>query len=147
IRDSQYESQEITYMRLSFFGPGAKFHHVGLVVQDAAAAGITDLERITDPIQRVSVGFVSLEDCCIELIEPLGEDSPVINSLRKGLKYLHLCFEVEDLGEALRLARIHGFKIIHDPTPATAFAGREIAWLWHEVWGVIELLASDSGHK
>ncbi|MGH2346888.1 MAG: VOC family protein, partial [Chloroflexota bacterium] len=60
---------------------------------------------------------------------------------------LHLCFEVEDLGEALRLARDHGFKIIHDPTQATAFAGREIAWLWHEVWGVIELLASDSGHK
>jgi methylmalonyl-CoA/ethylmalonyl-CoA epimerase len=82
----------------------------------------------------------------VELIEPAGEDSPVTNSLQKGMKYLHLCFEVEDLRAALDLAVKYGFKIIHNPTPATAFGGREIAWLWHQVWGVIELLAARTRH-
>ena len=129
---------------LSFFGSGARFHHVGLVTEDAVRSGAPDLELITDPVQRVRVGFVSMENCCVELIEPLGEDSPVVNSLKKGIKYLHLCFEVADIDEALRSAVGHGFKIIHNPTPATAFSDREIAWLWHQVWGVIELLAADS---
>jgi methylmalonyl-CoA/ethylmalonyl-CoA epimerase len=138
--------RESTQLKLSLFGAGARFHHVGLVTQDAARGIPTDVEMITDPIQRVRVGFVTLGDCCIELIEPVGEDSPVINSLQKGIKYLHLCFEVDDLRAVLSLASDQGFKIIHNPAPATAFAGREIAWLWHQVWGVIELLASDPEH-
>lgn len=125
---------------LDFFGHTAAFHHVGLAIQHAANAGITDLAMTTDPVQRVRVGFVTVGDCCIELIEPLGEDSPVSNSIKQGYKLLHICFEVDNLEESLQEAEGHSFKILQYPVPAAAFANRRIAWLWHPNWGVFELL-------
>lgn len=127
-------------MTLDFFGPGAALHHLGLAVQDAAKARVADLAMTTDPIQRVKVGFVSIGDCCVELIEPLGPDSPVSNSIKQGYKLLHACFEVDDIEAALRQAEQHSFKVIQQPVPAVAFDQRRIAWVWHPVWGVFELL-------
>jgi methylmalonyl-CoA/ethylmalonyl-CoA epimerase len=64
----------------------------------------------------------------------------VTNSLAKGNKLLHLCFEVPNLEQALSAAHLHGFKVIHPPVPGIAFDGRRIAWLFHLTWGVVELL-------
>ena len=124
---------------VSFFGASARFHHVGLAVPDAAA-GMPGIEMTADPIQRVRVAFVGAPGCVIELIEPLGPDSPVSNSIGKGIKLVHLCFEVDDIAASLHEAATSGFKIIQPPVSAVAFDGRDIAWVWHPFWGVFELL-------
>jgi methylmalonyl-CoA/ethylmalonyl-CoA epimerase len=54
------------------------------------------------PEQGVRVCFVDAPNCQVELIEPLGVDSPIVNFLAKnplGGQH-HVCFEVADIGEA-----------------------------------------------
>ena len=54
------------------------------------------------PAQGVRVCFVDVPNAQIELIEPLGADSPIAKFLEKnplGGQH-HLCFEVADIGEA-----------------------------------------------
>lgn len=117
------------------FGNNVSFHHVGLAI-----SSLTEAEAITDPIQKVKIAFAELDGCRIELLEPTGEDSPIFNSVKKGIKLLHICFEVDDLKSALDNARKNGFLLIASPVPAAAFANRRIAWVFHRIWGVIELL-------
>jgi methylmalonyl-CoA/ethylmalonyl-CoA epimerase len=98
------------------------------------------LEVVFDPIQRVRVAFVDLAGTTIELIEPVGDDSPVRLSLEKGTKLVHLCFEVPGLEAALTAAAGHGFHVLGAPAPAVAFAGRRIAWCFSKTFGLVELL-------
>ena len=54
------------------------------------------------PAQGVRVCFVDAPNCQVELIEPLGADSPIVNFLAKnplGGQH-HVCFEVVDIDEA-----------------------------------------------
>ena len=122
------------------FGPDARFHHVGLAVRKLEEARLGPLDSKVDPVQKVRVAFVTLGNCLVELLEPAAPESPVSNSLAKGNRLLHLCFEVPNLEQALSAARLNGFKVIHPPVQAIAFDGRHIAWLFHLTWGVVELL-------
>ena len=125
--------------RLDAFGDGAKLHHVGLGV--ASIAKLTqDAVTWDDPIQKVRVAFVELNGATIELVEPLGENSPVIRSIREGITLLHLCYEVPDLELALQRARTFGFRRIQKPVPAVAFEDRRIAWVFSFDYGLVELL-------
>lgn len=131
--------------RLDFFGPSARLHHVGLALADASRARVAGLAMTFDPLQRVHVGFVDVAGCRIELIEPAGPDSPVQTSIDKGNRLVHLCFEVDCLDQSLRAALSHGFKMLREPVPAEAFQRRPIAWVYHPVWGLIELLEHAPG--
>ena len=124
---------------LNAFGDGAKLHHVGL--------GVASIEKLTqdavtwdDPIQKVRVAFVELNGARIELVEPLGEDSPVNRSIREGVKLLHLCYEVPDLEVAMQRSQAFGFRRIQKPVPAVAFENRRIAWVFSFDYGLVELL-------
>lgn len=130
-------------MNLQFFGPSARLHHIGLAVNQIDGQYLDQKEITEDPIQRVKVGFVSVADVSIELIEPINEQSPINNSLKKGNKLVHLCFEVDDLQESLEYAESHRFKVIQQPVPAVAFDNRNIAWVYHREWGLFELLERD----
>ncbi len=123
----------------SAFGKRATFHHVGMAVASIEAVA-PELETWEDPIQRVRVAFLSLDGAPIELVEPVGDDSPVRRSLGSGVKLLHLCFEVEDLDEAVGSGKAWGFRLIARPAPAVAFGGRRIAWVYSQAWGLVELL-------
>ena len=124
---------------VNLFGAGTRFHHVGLAVAsiDDAAPG---LPKTHDPTQRVSVAFQDVHGAVIELIEPAGERSPIAASLKKGTKLVHLCYEVPDIHAAISVAEGGGMHVVAAPTPAVAFDGRRIAWVYHEVYGLIELL-------
>jgi methylmalonyl-CoA/ethylmalonyl-CoA epimerase len=126
--------------QVNFFGATAKFHHIGLALSSLDLAMIENLQITADPLQRVKVGFVNLADCCIELIEPVGENSPIQNNIKKGHKFVHLCFEVDEILDGLKHAASHKFKVIQLPAPAVAFDNRSIAWVYHPVWGLYELL-------
>lgn len=132
------------YPDRSAFGPSAKLHHVGIAVASIAAVDPA-LDVVHDPIQRVRVAFFRQADLLIELIEPAGEDSPVQQSLRKGHKLLHSCFEVDTLEDAITAGRARGYLQLHPPVPAVAFGNRRIAWVFSAQLGLVELLERQPG--
>ena len=126
-------------MHIEPFGPDATLHHVGMVVPSIHAL-YPDLEITFDPIQKVDVAFMHLQGVRVELIEPRGDDSPVKQSLLKGTKLVHLCYEVDDLDQTLADCAKEGFRCIAKPVPAVAFEDRGIAWVIHRSVGLFELL-------
>lgn len=128
------------------------FHHVGFVVPDIAATvegfvrslGATwDGCVYADPNQKVKVTFLITRpgDPQIELVEPVGEDSPVLRFLReKGSGLHHVCYEVEDLEQSMTEMRTRGAIIARRPKPAVAFHGRRIAWMLTAEKLLVELL-------
>jgi methylmalonyl-CoA/ethylmalonyl-CoA epimerase len=126
---------------VDLFGPTAVLHHIGLAVRGIDLTGLADLEVTLDPVQQVRVAFVTIGDTVIEILEPAGDDTPITQSLEKGVKLLHLCFEVDDIYRAMQVADSRGCKVIRPPVPAEAFGGRFIAWVYHPLWGLFELLS------
>lgn len=128
---------------MELFGSGAVLDHVGV-----GAARIDDvypgLDRIADPIQKVSVGFFELHGVTIEAIAPATDDSPVSRSVAAGQKLLHLCYRVPDLDRAIATARSRGLLPLGRPVPAVAFPGRRIAWLYHKYLGLFELVEDET---
>jgi methylmalonyl-CoA/ethylmalonyl-CoA epimerase len=80
--------------------------------------GATDFVQPWDmPAQGVRVGFVNLPNIQVELIEPLGEKSPIIGFLEKNPKggQHHVCFEVKDIHEAKAEMERKGAKVLGEP--------------------------------
>jgi methylmalonyl-CoA/ethylmalonyl-CoA epimerase len=125
--------------RIEAFGSSATLHHVGIAVRSIREAE-PDLEPVHDPIQKVSVAFTDLHGLSVELIEPASTESPVSRSLDAGQRLQHVCFEVDDLDESLASGRAAGFHTVARPAPAAAFDGRQIAWVFHRFYGLVELL-------
>ena len=76
----------------------------------------------------------------LELVEPAGDASPVSRFLEKGGGLHHLCYEVTDLGEHLKLIRAAGCVVVRAPMPAAAFQQRLIAWAWTREKLLLEFL-------
>jgi methylmalonyl-CoA/ethylmalonyl-CoA epimerase len=96
-----------------------------------------------DPIQKVTVCFLGrglTNDIIIELIEPLNEESPIQKTLKKGGGAYHVCYEVDNLEDALSRMSEQGCIIVSQPVPAVAFGNRRIAWLYLPTRQLIELL-------
>jgi methylmalonyl-CoA/ethylmalonyl-CoA epimerase len=124
---------------------------VGFVVGDieASLTGYTKSLAATwdgriyeDPLQRVKVAFLTTRvgEPQIELVQAVGDRSPVLGALRSGGGMHHLCFEVGDLAAAMRELRVRGAIIAKRPKPAVAFGGRSIAWMLTSEKMLIELL-------
>jgi methylmalonyl-CoA/ethylmalonyl-CoA epimerase len=100
-----------------------------------------------DPIQKVAVSFLakSKEDVAeIELIAPLGDDSPVRSMLAKsGGGSYHLCFETHDIERAIEHAKSLGCVVLALPVPAIAFNGRRIAWIYTPQRQLFELVEAE----
>ncbi len=129
-------------LELNFFGEGARFHHVGLVVRSIMNTIDQPVAICEDERQKVKVAFLALDGALIELVEPLDSDSPVMQNLNANHKLLHLCYEVPHLEAATEAARIRGFHCIAHPAPAEALDRRRITWLFHPDYGLVELLES-----
>jgi methylmalonyl-CoA/ethylmalonyl-CoA epimerase len=128
--------------QLQFFGPSAKLHHIGIAVHSIENA-IPGLESVEDPVQQVRVAFADLAGLTIELIEPASENSPIDQSLKKGIKLLHICIEVPSLDAALKVCAKNGFRKISSVQPAVAFDMRQIVWVFNPEFGLVELLEAD----
>lgn len=101
-------------------------NHIGVAVpsiEDAAndyreLYGAVD---ITEPGEMESQGvrfcFVNLPNAQIELIEPFGENSPIVNFLNKNPKggQHHICYEVDDIHEAKRVMEERGATVLNEP--------------------------------
>lgn len=131
-----------------------RFHHIGYAVRNIGEyletfvqpllAPVSVTEPVSDPIQRVTVCFVELPGgVLLELVEPLGADSPVnsvIGSQRGGL--YHTCYEVDDLEQAIARFRARKCMPLGAPVPAAAFDGRRIVFLLTPQRDLIELVES-----
>jgi len=102
-----------------------------------------DTHVFHDPNQGVRVTFLQSHkagDPLWELIEPADEKSPVQSFAAKGGGLHHVCFVVQNLGEALEQARTRGAIVTRPPMPAVAFGGRRIAWVYTKTRLLIEYL-------
>ena len=130
-----------------------KLLHVGVAVPslDPATEVLSDLfgykvvsGPFDDPIQKVKVNFLAKSDkdvAEIELIAPIGEDSPIQSMLTKGSGgAYHLCFETSDIDVALVHATKNGCIVLATPVPAVAFQGRRIAWIYTRSRQLFELV-------
>jgi methylmalonyl-CoA/ethylmalonyl-CoA epimerase len=128
-----------------------KINHVAMVVPaiepflektstvfgDFAHRGVLQNDR-----QQVREHFLSDGRTTIELLEPIGERSPVRSFLQRnphgGL--VHIALDVDDLDAAIAGLAAAGGKLIARPTPDVAFDERRIAFvmLAGQVFEVIE---------
>ena len=138
----------------------AKLHHLAVVVADIdhstkVYCGLLGVDPATeiihDPKQKVYVQFLSgkaLGNIQLELLAPDSEDSPVALALKKGGGPNHLCFEVQDINEALQAARQQGCRVICEPVEAAAMDKRQIAFVFTPDEQIVEFVASPTaGNK
>ena len=131
-----------------------RFHHLGVAVPDLPKAvewyrhclGHQVLSGPFDnPIQRVSVCFVGdgeRDSLPLELVAPLGPNSPVDNVLAKNLGAYHACYEVDDIEKALAWFCQQGCLVVSKPVSAVAFDNRRIAWVFTPTRQLLELVES-----
>ena len=137
--------------------PQGTFHHIGFVVasiQNSVQSFLDSLQAewdgaiFHDPHQAVRVTFLRSKLAAspvLELVEPAGENSPVIPFLKRGGGLHHLCYEIEDLENQLALSRAQGGLVVKPPLPAVAFAGRRIAWVYTRNKLLLEYLERSGG--
>jgi methylmalonyl-CoA/ethylmalonyl-CoA epimerase len=80
--------------------------------------GATKVHQPFDlPPQGVRVCFVDTPNTQIELLEPLGEDSPITRFLERNPQggQHHVCFEVADINEAKAEMEAKGAKVLGEP--------------------------------
>jgi len=128
---------------------------VGVVVRSVEQTGYFYADQmgmlalgppVQDDLQRVIVQFWAHEgeSTSIELIQPIGDQSPVASFLRKGGGPAHLCYEIDDLKSTLERAQQEGGVLISGPLPAIAFSQRLIAFVLYRDIGMIEYLEKRS---
>jgi methylmalonyl-CoA/ethylmalonyl-CoA epimerase len=93
-----------------------------------------------DPIQRVRICFAEYPGGRVELVAPLGADSPVSTIVANGGGAYHLCFQTDDLDAELARLRETGFVPASTPQPAVAFGGRRVVFLFNRIAQLIELV-------
>jgi methylmalonyl-CoA/ethylmalonyl-CoA epimerase len=86
---------------------------------------------VIDENQNVRILFLIHKDCSrLELLEPYGTQSPVRKFLEKGGGLYHLCFEVDNLDEALhRITSNNQAYIVKQPAVAPAIGSRRVAFV------------------
>lgn len=83
------------------------------------------------PEHGVTVVFVDTGNTKVELLEPLGESSPIAKFLEKnpdgGMH--HICFEVPDIAEAARVLKARGARVLGDGNPRAGAHGLPVLFL------------------
>ena len=116
-----------------------KLNHVAIVVPDLEAAsrlyremlGATVSEAKDMPANGVTTVFVRLENTDIELLHPLGANSPVATFLERnpagGIH--HLCYEVQDILAARDRLKAEGARVLGDGEPKPGAHGKPTLFL------------------
>ena len=91
--------------------------------------------KISDPVDQIDHGvkvvFIELPNTKIELLEPLGENSPIEHFLDKNKKggVHHICFEVEDIDSAIMNLKRDGATILGDGKAKIGAHGKPVIFL------------------
>ena len=116
-----------------------RLNHVAIAVPNLTAA--TAIYRDTLgaivsapqplPEHGVTVVFVELPNTKIELLEPLGADSPIAKFLEKNAQggMHHICYEVEDILAARDQLQASGARVLGDGEPKIGAHGKPVLFL------------------
>ncbi|HEX3216559.1 MAG TPA: methylmalonyl-CoA epimerase [Aestuariivirgaceae bacterium] len=116
-----------------------RLNHVAIVVPDLAAGtaiyrdmlGATVSQPKPEPEHGVTVVFIELPNTKIELLEPLGDNSPVKAFLERnpagGIH--HLCYEVDDIRAARDRLTAAGARVLGSGEPKIGAHGRPVLFL------------------
>lgn len=117
----------------------SKLNHVAIAVPDLDAAMAlyrdvlgADVSQAVDlPAHGVTVAFVNLDNVKIELLYPLGDNSPIISYLTKNAAggIHHLCYEVEDIIKSRDQLLEKGMRILGSNEPKEGAHGKLVLFL------------------
>ncbi len=120
-----------------------RLNHLAIAVPDLASAaaryreglGAEVGEPLDLPEHGVRVVFVTLPNTKIELLEPLGEGSPIAGFLeRTGGGIHHVCYEVEDLRAARDRLVAGGARVLGGGEPRIGAHGKPVLFLHPKDW-------------
>ncbi len=116
-----------------------KLNHVAIAVPDLEAATATyrdilgaNVSAPQDvPEHGVTVVFVNLPNTKIELLYPLGENSPIAAFLAKNTSggIHHVCYEVKDILAARDKLTASGARVLGDGNPKIGAHGNPVLFL------------------
>lgn len=116
-----------------------RLNHVAIAVPDLEEGirlyrdvlGAKVSEPQDEPDHGVTVVFVELPNTKIELLYPLGEDSPIKGFLEKNSSggIHHVCYEVEDILAARDQLRQNGARVLGDGEPKIGAHGKPVLFL------------------
>ena len=116
-----------------------RLNHVAIAVPDLAAGAAVYRDMLgakvtapqAEPDHGVTVVFVELGNTKIELLEPLGEASPIAKFLAAnpagGIH--HLCYEVDDILAARDRLTAEGARVLGDGEPKIGAHGKPVLFL------------------
>ncbi len=116
-----------------------RLNHVAIVVPDLDAGARLYRDtlgaRVSEPLPLPSHGvttvFVELPNSKVELLHPLGENSPVANYLEKNPKggMHHICYEVPDIHAAIAHLVAQGATVLGNGQPSIGAHGLPVVFL------------------
>jgi methylmalonyl-CoA/ethylmalonyl-CoA epimerase len=116
-----------------------RLNHVAIAVPDLAAAsalykntlGAKVSAPVPQPAHGVTVVFVELPNAKIELLHPLGDNSPVASFLQRNASggIHHVCYEVEDIYAARDRLKAAGARVLGDGEPKTGAHDKPVLFL------------------
>ena len=116
-----------------------RLNHVAIAVKDLAASmrlyretlGASVSEPLPQPEHGVTVVFIELPNTKIELLEPLGEASPIAKFLEKNADggIHHICYEVDDILAARDRLIGQGARILGSGEPKIGAHGKPVLFL------------------
>ncbi|MBH0239767.1 methylmalonyl-CoA epimerase [Methylobrevis albus] len=116
-----------------------RLNHVAIAVPDLGAAtalyrdtlGATVTPPKAEPDHGVTVVFIELPNTKIELLEPLGENSPIAAFLAKSPSggIHHVCYEVDDILAARDRLKASGARVLGTGEPKIGAHGKPVLFL------------------
>ncbi|EJB03237.1 methylmalonyl-CoA/ethylmalonyl-CoA epimerase [Rhizobium sp. BK619] len=116
-----------------------RVNHIAIAVPDLAAAtaayrdmlGAAVSQPQALPEHGVTVVFVELPNTKVELLQPLGETSPIATFLEKNPSggMHHICYEVDDILLARDRLVAAGARVLGDGQPKTGAHGKPVLFL------------------
>ncbi|ALK09122.1 methylmalonyl-CoA epimerase [Blastochloris viridis] len=116
-----------------------RLNHVAIAVKDIKAAsavyrdtlGAEVSDVLPQPEHGVNVVFITLPNTKVELLEPLGDNSPIAKFLEKspdgGIH--HICYEVEDILAARDQLKAAGARVLGNGDPKIGAHGKPVLFL------------------
>lgn len=116
-----------------------RLNHVAIAVPDLAAAADQYRETLganvgapqDEPDHGVTVIFIELPNTKIELLYPLGDNSPIKGFLEKNPSggIHHICYEVDDIDASAQKLTDKGARVLGDGKPKIGAHGKPVLFL------------------
>ncbi|HEY4856261.1 MAG TPA: methylmalonyl-CoA epimerase [Xanthobacteraceae bacterium] len=116
-----------------------RLNHVAIAVADIARAadvyrqtlGAEVSPAVPQPEHGVTTVFITLPNTKVELIEPLGDASPIAKFLQRNPEggIHHVCYEVANIRAARDQLKAKGARVLGDGEPKLGAHGRAVLFL------------------